>query len=905
MKNLLRKLAFVLAVFAILIASASCKQNNDGGGGNKPKPTPAPGPNPSPTGKITITFRASPKGMATLKASVEGMKPVSTDTEGKIEVEKGKTITFTAHDVDDQHLPETWLGVTSISEDKLTATLKVEKNATVVFKLQDKPKPKVRVTYNLINDVDSDGIWRGKIGIRDITAGDKTVNSGDEVEVGHEIQVSAQVNQFNGKNRIKEWVWTSPSLAIPSTQEDVNIEVVEAYVSAGINFTIEFEPGEKLDEPLPEGQFRVKAGVFLWDNLEDLNFFEGGSLYDSIKRPGASDFETETQGGINLALPQGSTVKYRLEPGAGKVLYKWDGIGVEGKQIDTNDNKIVTLNVDKNMYLKAIMKNEGMSIFSVFVKDEKDQLVKEDVAKFVAKRMEGTNELVDCRISKKYVEAPTDKDVILTLMPTNPSYQIDDVTATPAETVVEKDTENLNRFTVKNVKDGIVIMIKMKKVETVDITIDGDANVEADSKKKFTVPKSTSWKVVKENEHITGVKFTEDYELKGWNQNTASGTELADMYKFENSQTIFVSSKIKMGRLDYSVKTGAEKAVDQANVSIRATKDNGEEVQSGTSVPYGTKVNFVATIGNPSWEIKRWSWNVKEDPTTQNTNHTKASIILRGRDVEVILTAEEVIKLTIQGDDKVKPGSKGKELSIDKGSKWQNIRWREEIRNVEFEKGYKLDKWLKGSDVSSPELKDDDVFDAPATIFVKSKDENLMKFTYNVRDKDYKEMKSSDYTIEVKNADTNDAITNGADLVKGTKVSIKVSFTNTKLKVRYWQPTSIVPDANDPNKALVTIGEGDMAVEIQADEAITITIDGDAHLKQESKKSFPAWKGVIWYLIRDSLNVEYAFFRDLIKFEDGYELDQYLKDNAQGTPLGDYDKLDKDTTIYITSKKKD
>ena len=887
-RSLFKKMTLVAMIFAVLMTS-SCK--HDKGGGNKPKP-PAPEPAPPPSTKtVKVSFRSNPVGIATITANVEGMTPVTTNEIGSIEVEVGKTIAFVASDIGDGKIPDEWVNVTSASDDKMKAELKAEKNIMVIFKVKDKPTPKVKVTYSIVNEFDEDGIHQGLLGVIDKTAGDKTVISGDEVKVGHSIHIVANPNQFNGRHRIKEWIFTNPAMTVAATQEDVVLQVLEEYADEGISFTVEFEKGEAPEPPLPEGKVRVKAGVYLWDNLEEVNFFEGGTLYSALGD------EPESQGGTNMAVIKGTTVKYRLEPNAGKALYEWTGVGLDGMQIDPQDNKKVTLVANNDIHLKAIMKNEGMSIFSVFIKDENDQLVDEKVARVIAKTKNDQNELVDCRVSKKYVEGPEGKDVILQLMPQDPSYQIDTITQTPQETQIVRDQDNLNKFEVKNIKDKIVITIKMKKVETVDVTINGDDKVVAENKKTFKVHKNTTWKVLKEAQEIKDVKFSEGYELDKWTQDSASGAELDDAYLFDNTKTIFVNSKIKMRVLKYSVKDNQEKDVDSANVSLAASIEGGGNVASGDRVPYGAKVNFVATIKNKDWKINRWSWIVKEDPETQKTDHTKAFMTMGGYDVEVILTAAEAIKITIKGDDNVENESKVS-FSIDKGAKWRSIKWQEQIRGVKFKEGYKLGKWLKGEDANAAELQDDDVFNTSTTIFVTSKNANLMRFTYKVKNSKWENMQDSEYEIVVKNVATSEDVANGADLPKGTKVSLKVSYKDPKLKTRYWTPDS-AQDPTDSNKGQVTIGDGDMEVIMAAYEVIKITIDGDAHLKDESKTTVDTWKDQQWWLFKET-----DLFKNLIKFDDGWEADKYLKDNKDGDELTwDY-QLKEDIKVYVTSKQK-
>ena len=888
--SFIRKMAFISMVCAVLLASTSCK--HDKGKDSNPTTT--------VTKKVKVAFRSNPLEKATITAKAEGINPVVTNKTGFIEVEEGKTVTFVASNIDSKKLPDDWLNATSVSADKLTAELKATKDVVVIFKLKDKPAEKVKITYSIVNEFDDKGIHQGTLGVIDKTAGDKTVNSGDEVQAGHLIHISATPNQFNGKHRIKEWKFTSPSMTVENTEEIVSLEVLEEHAAQGINFTVEFEKGEAKEPPLPEGKFRAKAGVYLWDNLEEVNFFDGGTIYAGING------KPEEQGAINVQVNNGDTLKYRLEPKSGKTLYEWTGVGVDHMQVDTSDNNIVTLTANNDMYLKAILKDDGMSIFSVLIKNEEDKYVDETVASVVAKRPDDQNQLIDCRVSDKYkcVEGVTGKDVVLQLMPKDPSYQIETITPKDSTTQVVQDTDDKNKFTVKAVQDKMVITIKMKKVETVDIKIDGDDHVVAENKKTFKVHKDTTWKVLKETSEIKDVQFTEGYELDKWTEDSATGTALVDGYQFANNKTIFVKSKIKMSKLTFSVKDIKGQPVDSANVSLAATKEEGgTNVTNGESLAYGTKVNFVATV-KEGWRIVRWPWDVQEDPSTHQTNHTKASIVMRGYDVEVVLTAAEAVEITIKGDENVTEG-KDVKLSTNKGTKWSALRWDEKFRNLKFKDGFKLGRYYIGENASGTELTDEYEFTNNATIFVTSKATNLMRFTYKVKNRDWQDMQASDYTIVVKDVATQQNLSNGADVTKGTKISLAISYTNQKLKARWWTPEG-EKDSSDPdnrNKRIVTVGDNDMEVIIAADEIITITIDGDEHLKAESKnKKIEAWKGVQRWLITEG-DGEYAFVKDIIKYDDGYYLDECRKGTADGEVLDSNYQINEDITMYIKTKK--
>ena len=907
MKNPKKMWGFLTFTFLFMFAlNVSCKHNND-----DPKPAPGPTPTPEPGKKLCkVSFRPNPLNMATIKASADGVESVTTPALGSIEVEAGKTVTFEVTDINEDYLPDNWINVTSSSEDKRTATLTVAKNIMVVFKLKDKPVPMVRVNYHIVNEFDSDNIHQGLLGVIDKSAGDVTVVSGSEVPIGHGIHITANPNQFNGKHRIKQWVFTNPNMDVPNTQEDVFITVAKEHIETGINFTVEFEPGEVPDPPLPDGKVRVKAGVYLWKDLEEVNFYECGTLYSAIGE------EAESQGGTNMQVDKDSTIKYRYEPNPGKELYKWEVTGIEQSAltIDSTDKNKVSFQASKDVRLKCIAKNQGMSIFSVFIMDESGKYVTDDKAKVVAKYMNDQNELVDLEVSKKYVQGPTGKNVILELMPKDPSYQIDAIEVMPTDITFDRDADNKNKFTLKNIKDDIVVKIKMKKVDTVEITIAGDEHVEEASKVKFSIAKNTSWKVLRETSNITDVQFKEGYELDKWVENSSDGADLVDTFTFQDNKTIFVKSKIKMKKLQYAVKTQLFdvappdniKDVPAEKISIKATKDGTtDEVASGTLLPYGTKVNFVATIHDSNWRITRWAWPAIEDETTQQTDHTKASVTLKESDANITIFAEEVVMLTIKGDEHVKEESKV-QFAVAKGSMWRMLSWNEKIQGVKFDDGYKLGKWYKGENATTgTELKDDDKFETSQTIFATSKDVNLMRFTYKVRNREWQEMEASEYKVKAVKEGTTEEVANGSDVQKGTKITIEVTFTNnTRLKVRYWEPSNAEIDATNLNKAIVTVGDGDLNVGMTAEETIQLTIKGDEHLKDESKKTHTIFPAYQWWLIKDGQS-GYEAFPQSLKFDEGFEADKYLKDNESGAELQWDEKVDKDMTVYIKTKKKE
>ena len=361
---------------------------------------------------------------------------------------------------------------------------------------------------------------------------------------------------------------------------------------------------------------------------------------------------------------------------------------------------------------------------------------------------------------------------------------------------------------------------------------------------------------------------------------------------------------VKITRINNGVP--AVEDVPAEKISIKATKDGTtDEVASGTLLPYGTKVNFVATIHDSNWRITRWAWPAIEDETTQQTDHTKASVILKESDVNINVTAEEIITLTIKGDEHVKEESKV-QFAVAKGSMWRMLSWNEKIQGVKFDDDYKLGKWYKGENATTgTELKDDDKFETSQTIFATSKDANLMRFTYRVNNDKWQPMDSSKYEVKAVKEGTNEEIANGSDVQKGTKITIEVTFTDENLKVRYWDPSDKVEiDPNNPNKATVTVGDGDLNVGMTAYETVKLTVTGDEHLKDESKKVHTVWKGTQWWLIKDGQS-GYEAFPQSLKFDEGFEADKYLKENETGDELQWDVMVDKDMTVYIKTKKKE
>ena len=142
--------ALMGVAFMLLFALAGCKQTGGGGGnsggGGKPTPTPTPAPKP----KHAITFSVdstTPNG--TLKAKADGVDETSTSP---INVEEGKTVTFTAGPSTNYKVKEWKVGDTVVTGNKTnTYTHTVTKAVTVTVSFENvPPTPSVEGGASLI-----------------------------------------------------------------------------------------------------------------------------------------------------------------------------------------------------------------------------------------------------------------------------------------------------------------------------------------------------------------------------------------------------------------------------------------------------------------------------------------------------------------------------------------------------------------------------------------------------------------------------------------------------------------------------------------------------------------------------------------------------------------------------------
>ena len=120
-----------LLLGATLMFFFACNTANDAGGNN--------------TTEFTVKFSVNPTGKATLTAK-DGATTITTGAK----VLKDNTVQFTLTNPDANYMVDKWNGENlQVAADKMSATLKVTKDATIEVILKAKPQEEVTLTYEV------------------------------------------------------------------------------------------------------------------------------------------------------------------------------------------------------------------------------------------------------------------------------------------------------------------------------------------------------------------------------------------------------------------------------------------------------------------------------------------------------------------------------------------------------------------------------------------------------------------------------------------------------------------------------------------------------------------------------------------------------------------------------------
>ena len=275
-----KKLGAVALMVAIqAVCFTACNQAGNTGGGGKPTPKP----------KHAITFSVdstTPNG--TLKAKADGVDETSTSP---INVEEGKTITFTAEPSANYKVKEWKVGDTVVAGNKSnTYTHTVTKPATITVSFEEIPKHKITFKVEGTN-----GWFKAMVGEVEIT-------SGREIEEGKVITFTATPD---ATYRVKEWKVDDASI------EGNKTNTYTYTVTKSANITVSFEkiPKHKIT-------FKVEGG--------------GGTL--EAKVDGIDETKTSP-----ITVEEGKTVTFTAKTYAGYKLKEWkvDDASIEGNKTNT------------------------------------------------------------------------------------------------------------------------------------------------------------------------------------------------------------------------------------------------------------------------------------------------------------------------------------------------------------------------------------------------------------------------------------------------------------------------------------------------------------------------------------------------------------------------------------------
>ena len=296
-----KKLGAVALITATLaMCFTACKQTSGGGGGGKPTPTPTPKP------KHAITFSVdstTPNGK--LKAKVEDI--VETET-SPINVEEGKTVTFTAEPSANYKVKEWKVGNTVVTGNTSnTYTHTVTKAVTVKVSFEAIPPTKYTITFTQTE--------HGKV------TASPAIPADGKVAKDTEITFTAKADTGY---KIGKWTVTG-SVLEAGTGTDV-IETAKVKITADTTISVSFEaiPKHAITFSVEGGNGTLKAKAYgvAETTTSPINVEEGKAVIftatasDGYRLKGWTldgNAVNGTAEAYTLAVTQAATVKVSFE----------------------------------------------------------------------------------------------------------------------------------------------------------------------------------------------------------------------------------------------------------------------------------------------------------------------------------------------------------------------------------------------------------------------------------------------------------------------------------------------------------------------------------------------------------------------------------------------------------------
>ncbi|QSH98882.1 leucine-rich repeat domain-containing protein [Treponema phagedenis] len=271
-----------------------------------------------------------------------------------------------------------------------------------------------------------------------------------------------------------------------------------------------------------------------------------------------------------------------------------------------------------------------------------------------------------------------------------------------------------------------------------------------------------------------------------------------------------------------------------------------------------TKISF-----KEGYELAAWKLNDANGKALTDTDvFTKDTIVF-------VTSQSKYVTISLKGDSNVTFSSAS--LSADRGASFKTVK--EKITGVTFKEGYQLDVW-KLNDASGNDLKDTDTFEAYTTIFAVSK----KVITVTLR---------GDSNVIL--SQTSTSVFEGS-----TWAEVKAKITGVTFKDGYQLDVWKLNDESGTNLSDDYIFNESATIYAVSREKkpIVITLAGDSNVNFLQTR-IPVTEGSTWADVKTKISG--------VTFKDGYQLDVWKLNGANGAELQDTSKFDVATTIYAVS----
>ncbi|NVP25468.1 leucine-rich repeat domain-containing protein [Treponema phagedenis] len=396
---------------------------------------------------------------------------------------------------------------------------------------------------------------------------------------------------------------------------------------------------------------------------------------------------------------------------------------------------------------------------------------------------------------------------------------------------------------------GVLSGCKVNKKNIITVTLTGDDNTVLGYQKNISAVKGDTWGKIKNNA-ITKISFKDGYELATWKLNDANGKALTDTDVFTKDTIVFVTSQSKY--VTISLKGDSNVTFSSASLSA----DRGASFKT-------VKEKITGVTFKEGYQLAGWKLNDASGNDLKDTDTFEA-------DTTIFAVSKKVITVTLTGDGKINFSQTS--ISVFKGSTWAEVKAKiSAITN--FEPSYTLDVW-KLNDASGNDLKDTDTFEAYTTIFAVSK----KVITVTLR---------GDSNVIL--SQTSTSVFEGS-----TWAEVKAKITGVTFKDGYQLDVWKLNDESGTNLSDDYIFNESATIYAVSREKkpIVITLAGDSNVNFLQTR-IPVTEGSTWADVKTKISG--------VTFKDGYQLDVWKLNGANGAELQDTSKFDVATTIYAVS----